>query len=326
MLAINEQYDAVATSHVPGNPAPANLTPAGPPQTSPLTTARLPSGAQLDLTLAADPSDVTATQLAPMADAGTGTGTDQSWLLDWTRLWAGAAASIFDASASLAGSAQGAAVVPTTPVASSELALWSQSSWSSSSRAQRPAPRPKSWYRKPQPNLFDPAAWGFPAPFAVSGSVFGIPVTPQIPLGYNPMQAWSPVMNNPITTMMLAMQPTPAIGSFVGWPSLGAAPFGGSNYGSGFGMPFSPANPFARLPENPVTAWFSTFSQPQTPWDKMANAVTTALTPNPYASYRSDSGYAVAQIATPAKTATTTASDATAAFWNMFAWPTTATQ
>lgn len=230
-----------------------------------------------------------------------------SWLQDWARIWTTAASSVIDASAASLEAASAASAAAGRPEpAKPEVSLWSQPPRNT---------QPRSWYRPPQPNLLDPTAWGFPAPLAV----YGVPVTPQMAMmGFNQMQPWS--------AMAQAMQPA----AMTGWPGF-APGFGnafgnafGSSFGSGFGMPFhqpSPyANPFARQPENPMTAWMSGFApQPVSPWDSLTKAMTGALTPAPYSSYRSDSGHAVAQIVGPAAQASSSAHEAVVAFWKLFA-------
>jgi hypothetical protein len=227
-------------------------------------------------------------ELAREPDAAS---SSDSWLQDWTRLWTDAANTMIGASvASLdAVSTMSAAAAATAPKpAAPEVSLWSQPASST---------RPRSWYRPPTPNLLDPTAWGFPAPLAV----YGVPVTPQMAMGFNPMQS-------PMAAMMQAMQPSP----MAGWPS----------FGTGFGQPSPFANPFARQPENPMAAWMASFApQPVNPWVSLTKAMTGALSPVPYSSYRSDSGHAVAQIAEPAAKASS-AHEAAIAIMNLFVWPT----
>jgi hypothetical protein len=210
---------------------------------------------------------------------------DASWLQDWTQAWSSIATSLIDASAasmSAMGSMATAPVPARAEAPESEVSLWAQPA---------STPRSRSWYRAPTPNLLDPTAWGFPAPL----SVYGVPVSPAM-MGF------------------------------------GSSSFGfGQNYGSGFGLPFGQpsaftnpftANPFARPPENPMTAWMSSFApQPANPWSTLNSAISKALAPSPYSAYRSDSGHAVAQILRPEPKASS-GQDAVAAFWNLFAWPT----
>jgi hypothetical protein len=215
------------------------------------------------------------------------------WLADWTRAWTAAAASMIDASAaSIQAIGSAASARPLSEPTKSEVSLWSQAATPS---------RPRSWYRPPQPNLLDPTTWGFPAPL----SVYGVPVTPQMAMGFNPSMthAWSPM---------------------AGWPGFG------STFGAGFGLPFAQpsvfANPFVRQPENPFTTWMSSLApQPVSPWASLTKAMTTAMSstnsPTPYASYRSDSGHAMAQIVQPVAKASS-AQEAMVAIMDMFAWPT----
>jgi hypothetical protein len=258
------------------------------------------AAAEIALDAANDDGTVTADGHAPTdvpAD-------DNAWMLDWTRAWTAAATTMFDASvASLEAIHSATSGTTTKPEpAKSEISLWAQPSRTA---------QPRSWYRPPQPNLLDPTTWGFPAPLAV----YGVPVT-SMSMGFNPMQATmlpSPLMPvwSPLTAMMQAMQP-------------------GSrhNIASGFGLSFTTtpqfANPFVRQPENPVTAWMAGFApQPVNPWASLTNAMTGAMSPAPYSSYRSDSGHAVAQIAEPA-TKVSSAHEAAMAIMKLFAWPTPA--
>jgi hypothetical protein len=237
---------------------------------------------------------------------------DTTWMLDWTRAWTAAVSTMLDASvASLEAIKTAAPVLATkSDPAKSEISLWAQPSRTG---------QPRSWYRPPQPNLLDPTAWGFPAPFAV----YGVPVSPMA-IGFNPMQPammQSPLMPawSPMTALMQAMQPT-----------------FGSTIASGFGLPFAQptpfANPFVRQAENPLTAWMASFApQPVNPWASltqvmtgaMTGAMTATMSPVPYSNYRSDSGHAVAQIIEPAAK-TSSAQDAVVAFYNLFTWPTPA--
>jgi hypothetical protein len=256
-------------------------------------------------------SDLTAELKQPGTDPASPMA-EQSWIADWAQIWSNAATSMLQASTtlaqqsideslrSLAEAGKQAAKRPVATSAAAEVSLWSTPAKSAS---------PRSWYRKPTPNLFDPTAWGFPAPFAA----FGVPTS---------------------TASIL-----PSMPMMMGWPGLGTSfqhgfgsNFGGSNFGLGYalgtmggamgsamGVPAHPlqafSNPFARPIENPMTAWLSGVSNTAT---NLTNVVTNAMAPNPYASYRSDSGYAVAQIAVaPAKT-----EDPAAAFWKLFTWPT----
>jgi hypothetical protein len=221
-----------------------------------------------------------------------------SWVQDWTQIWTNAATTMLNASAASL-EAIGTHATPTAPAqapAASEISLWSQPARST---------RPRSWYRPPTPNLLDPTVWGFPAPL----SVYGVPVTPQMAMGFNPMNPLNPLnpMQSPLTALIQVMQPS-----------------SGFAFGMPFGQPSPYANPFVRPPENPMTAWMSVFApQPANPWSSMTKALTGALTPTPYSSYRSDSGHAVAQIAKPEARASS-AEEAMTAMWNLFAWPTPA--
>jgi hypothetical protein len=212
-----------------------------------------------------------------------------SWLQDWTSAWTAAASSMIDASAA---SFQAIGTISSATVAKPETKP-EVSLWSLPARTERP----RSWYRPPQANLLDPTAWGFPAPFAV----YGVPVTPQMAMAFNPItsQGWSP---------FTAMMPPSAM---PGWRSFGLP----------LAQPSPYANPFARTPENPMTAWMSSFApQPVSPWAGLTKAMTGALAPATYSSYRSDSGHAVAQIAEPA-TKSSPAQEAVVAIMNLFAWP-----
>jgi hypothetical protein len=283
MLAVNTKNDAVAA------PKPANDQLARPSAASVMTLDAANDDAAVQ-TMSEEPADEAASA--------------SSWLLDWTRAWTTVAASMIDASAA---SLEAIGTISASPTSKSE-AKPEVSLWSQPARTERP----RSWYRPPQPNLLDPTAWGFPAPLAV----YGVTVTPQMAMGFNPgfnpMQASflpSPFLPaaSPMAAMMQMMQPSAM---------------------TGFGLPFqqpSPyANPFARQPENPMTAWMSGFApQPTNPWASLTKAMTGALAPTPYSSYRSDSGHAVAQIAEPAAKAPS-AQEAVVAFWNLFAWPTPA--
>jgi hypothetical protein len=239
----------------------------------------------------ANAASVTAAEQAAAADTA-------SWVQDWASVWSSMATSMFDASSasiSALGTIAAAPAATRPEAAASEVSLWGQPA---------PAARPRSWYRAPTPNLLDPATWGMPAPFAV----YGVPVTPA----------------------MMGFGPLPASG-MANWFGLGSG-FGQGGFGSGFGAPFhqpfhqsSPfANPFARPPENPMTAWFSSFApqpQPVNPWASLNTAMGKALAPS-YATYRSDSGHAVAQITrVETKTGASSVQDAANAFWNLFAWP-----
>jgi hypothetical protein len=292
MLAVKDQLDSAAARRTLG--ASVNAMTLAPGNEN------LPVDAELPL-LADAPSETT--------------GSSSSWMFDWTRAWATAATSMLDASATaLASNAKAAASEPTqkpAPKATQELSLWSM--------PPSNAPRARSWYRQPQPNLFDPTVWGFPAPLAI----YGVPVPSPFgsmgaPMGFGPPQGpWSAITQ--------AMQPSP----MMGWASM-LQSFGAPNYGPSFGQPFNAyQNPFARQPENPVTAWIASFTSPAAnPWAKLTPAPYSA----PYSAYRSDSGYAVAQVSAPTTQAVSadrsrqSAQEAAAAIWNLFAWPTATRQ
>jgi hypothetical protein len=264
-----------------------------------------------------------------------------AWLLDWSRVWTSAASSMLDATVAISGQLTTqsadraldmlAAAKPAARAAPAEVSLWSTPPRSA---------RPRSWYRPPTPNLLDPQTWGFPAPFAI----YGVPVSAPMfaPTAWGGARA---AMANPLlapfaSMMMQAMQTSVANQ----WAAnmTPAAIWGGTgnSFGQGFGRRFNHgfnapffgattfANPFAKAPEHPFSAWFSlTPTPPPTAWEQLNKAVTDAFASNTFASYRSDSGYAVAQIAiSDAKLKTTSADDASAALWNLFTWPTTRLQ
>ena len=247
---------------------------------------------------------------------------DTSWLQDWTQCWSSVGASMLDAALTASATAMTAthATPNRTEPAASEVSLWAQ------------PPRtvaPRSWYRPPTPNLLDPTTWGFPAPLAIYGVPMTLPSALPGVMGFNSMP--SPMLTPmfaPLYSMMAqAMWPS-AMGGWSG-NGFGQGMFGafGQGYGSGMGLPFSQPNifqnPFVRQPENPITAWMSSFApQPVNPWAKLNSAMTDAFTPARYSTYRSDSGHAVAQIAiAEAKLVSSSAEEATKAIWNLFAWP-----
>ena len=256
------------------------------------------------------------------AETTTAAQKDAPWLQDWSRAWSSMANSMtnsmMDASSASIGAIGSMAMATaktlpavTEPKPASEISLWANPASVS---------RPRSWYRPPTPNLLDPTAWGLPAPFAVYGvpvsaAAMGFPAA----MGFGGPSAFGPTFGTFGAPLGMAS-----------WFGLGQN-FGqnyGSNFGQNFGMPsYQPspfANPFIRA-ENPMTAWLSNFAAPQrptNPWADLTNAMTNTLSPSPFSSYRSDSGYAVAQISmAEPKPAASTATDAAMAFWNLFAWP-----
>jgi hypothetical protein len=249
---------------------------------------------------------------------------EPSWLQDWTAMWSSVGTSMFNAalpaSAADDGAVEAARVEPA--------ALWMQPARTT---------RPRSWYRQPTPDLLDPATWGFPAPFAV----YGVPVPSPLQgaMGFRPMpdpmmtQMWAPLyamMAQPLFSGALSGGLSGFGQAGFGQPGLGQTGFGafGGGYGGqAFSMPFARntmfANPFASQPQNPMTAWLSGFApRPADPWAKLNSAVTSAFAPAKYATYRSDSGHAVAQISiSDAKAPGSSADEAATAIWNLFAWP-----
>lgn len=241
---------------------------------------------------------------------------ESSWLQDWAAIWSSVGSSMLDVTlnASVATTVPPAPIAPAAP----EVWLWTQTT--------RTAPA-KSWYRPPTPNLFDPTAWGFPAPFAVYGVPMPLPSMLPGSMGFNP--APNPLMTQmfaPLYSMMLQAALPSAIGGWSG-NAYGQSAFGQGYGSSGFGLPGSQpnifANPFARQPENPMMTWLSSFApQPVNPWAKLNSVVTSAFAPAPYSAYRSDSGHAVAQITiAEAKPGSSSAQEAAKAIWNLFAWP-----
>ncbi len=139
-------------------------------------------------------------------------------------------------------------------------------------RTERDEPG-RSWYRSPTPNLFDWTAWGVPASAA------------------QPWTPWAMAIGQPIGAPMFgvvpfAQQPWSALASFA---STMAAM---QSYQNAW-MPPSSARPAMPMPADVVsTAWQAMM------WPLTQFAAIAAPTPahNPYSSYRSDGGHAVAQI------------------------------
>jgi hypothetical protein len=296
MLAINEQIDAAVKASLLKAAKPQKLSWV-PPMKVPVVdivsaeAANTNTPTVADALQAAETSSVAEVAVAaPAAERAT----DDSaavWMADWSRVWTHAARTLIDATtamtdqslATLSAATKAAASMSTPPKAPApELNLWARPS------------RPRSWYRPPATNFFDPTVWGFPAPLAV----FGVPVSASM----------FPMLPNMMPSYM---------GNAMAWNSGWPTPFG-----TGFTSP-SLMDAFCPQPANPMTAWMDSFKPkpPASPWAKMTDAMTNAMTSQPYSSYRSDSGHAVAQIVRREPKAE--AKPDPMAIWNLFGWPTT---